>query len=383
MLEKCEMTKTVKIMFVTILLSLFAAKSGLADSSAYLTTMPVVGFHKPAKTFSLLDKDTEEIFYSPPSQYTLRRDRFARAYSGDGGSDSWDPYGTSHDIGLPAPNVFGWLDFKHFRIEAGNRGTLGAGRQTPSQSFGIGPMHGHGLAGWGNLGDQAPQINVIYQHKPLYLALGVSNSSAPALSKAEFNLDFGPRFHFVGGIESESITVLPNLTLMQTDADAFPNKEDDTVPAWVVEVPFSVHVGSFGAKLSAHYGINVGNVYQGLYHLSYAGQHADGRLYSDEEGALVDTKGYGGYFDLSFGAEPLTMHLIGGVQVVRNPEWRNDDSNTRWAAVVRMPYALNSYLLLSPELGYYAFGNDINVDPGEPKDLGSEWLGGVQFQFLF
>ncbi|MBI4773290.1 MAG: hypothetical protein HY788_03755 [Deltaproteobacteria bacterium] len=376
------MTKAVKIVFVTVLLLLLAAKGGVAGSSAHLTTRPVVGLHGAGTTLSLLDKDTRGTFYYPPGQYPLRWDRFVPGYPGDFESDSWDPYTTSYDVGASAPSLYGWPDFKHFHIEAGNRGTLGAGRQSPSQFFGIGAGRRNGPEGWGNAGDQAPRINVVFRHNPLYFAFGVSNRSLPGLPEEEFTLGFGPRFHLAGGIESERISVLPNLTLMQTEAEDLQSSED-TASAWVVEVPFSLHAGSIGARFSAHYGMNVGSVYRGLYNSSYAAKHADGRLYSGDEETLADTKGYGGYFDLSFGAKPLAMHFIGGVQVVRNPQWKDDDSNTRWAAVVRMPYALSSYLLLSPELGYYAFGNDVNVEPGQQKDLGAEWLGGVQFEFLF
>ena len=382
MLEESAMAKSAKIVFVLVVLSLFFAKAGFADASANLTTLPAIGFHGSQTGLTLLDKNIHETFYYVPSHYSLRWDRIMPGYPGDFDSDPWNSYNAFYDGGTLVPNVYGWLEFKHFRIEAGNRGTLGAGRQNPSQFLGIGPVLRYGLAGWGNIGDQAPQINVVFHHEPVYLALGVSNNSVFSLPDAELDLGLVPRFHLVGGIESDRITVLPNVTLMQTEVDDLPQK-DDTVPAWVVEVPFSVHAGSFGAKFSAHYGINVGNVYEGLYNLSYVGQHAHGKWQSDDEGAPVDTKGYGGYFDLSFGGEPLTMHIMGGVQVVKNRRWKNDDSNTRWAAVVRMPYALNSYLLLSPELGYYVFGNDVNVDPGEEKDLGSEWLGGIQFQFLF
>lgn len=278
--------------------------------------------------------------------------------------------------------LYGWYDFGPFRIEAGHTEPLGACRQNPTQLFGLGrAAHIIGI-GWGNIYDRTAQINLIYQGGPMYFAVGLSNDSPWGIFGDTVEYQWIPRFHIQGGVNTANFSVLPNLTFMQGEGEDTAN-EDSSVYGWVIEIPVKIQAGILGATISGHYGNNAGNVYSRYYNLSYGGQNANGNVQLTATGATEDTTCWGGYFDVSFGGQPVALHLIGGVQHVENDLWSNDDSNTRYMGVVRLAYSVTANFTLSPEFGYYVFGDDVNVAEGHDKDLGAEFLLGVQFQFVF
>jgi hypothetical protein len=277
--------------------------------------------------------------------------------------------------------LYGWYDFGNFRIEAGHTEPLGASRYNPTQLFGLGRALHIILAGWGNIYDRSAQANLIFQGGAFYLGVGLSENTVFGLWSGdgeEYN--YVPRVHLVAGMNSASFSILPNITFEQAEAKDT-NAKDSSAYAWVIEVPVSIQAGMFGVKVSGHYGQNVGTLYSAFYNLSYIGQNASGAVQSKADGGVEDTTCWGGYFDVSFGGKPLAVHLIGGIQHVENDAWISEDSNTRYAAVVRVPYSITGNFSLSPEIGYYNFGDDVNTETN--KDLGSEWMAGVQFQFVF
>jgi len=295
------------------------------------------------------------------------------------GSDTETSVGTAN---ANFRKLYGWYDFGNFRIEAGHTEPIGAARYNPTQLFGLGRALHIILAGWGNIYDRTAQANVIFQGGAFYAAFGVSTNDVFGIFDGGEEYNYVPRLHLQAGVNTASFSILPNVTFENAQAKDTPNK-DSSANAWVIEVPVSIKAGMFGVNFSGHWGYNVGTVYSRFYNLSYGGQNATGAVQVAADGGVEDTLCWGGYFDVSFGGKPLAVHLIGGVQHVENDLWENEDSNTRYAAVVRIPYAISGNFTLSPEVGYYDFGDDVNVPSGQNKDLGSEWLAGVQFQFVF
>lgn len=294
------------------------------------------------------------------------------------GSDTETSVGTAN---ANFRKLYGWYDFGNFRIEAGHTEPIGACRYNPTQLFGLGRALHIILAGWGNIYDRAAQANLIFQGGAFYLGVGLSTNNRFAIwdgDGEEYN--YVPRVHLVAGMNSASFSILPNITFEQAEADDTSAK-DSSAYAWVIEVPVSIQAGMFGVKVSGHYGQNVGTIYSRFYNLSYIGQNATGAVQTKADGEVEDTTCWGGYFDVSFGGKPLAVHLIGGVQHVENDSWQYEDSNTRFAAVVRVPYSITGNFSLSPEIAYYEYGDDVNVE--HDKDLGTEWMAGVQFQFVF
>ncbi len=278
--------------------------------------------------------------------------------------------------------LYGWYNFGPMTIEAGHTEPIGACRQNPTQLFGLGRAGKIIGIGFGNIYDRAAQVNLIYQGGPLYFAVGVSNTYPFGIFGTGEEYNVIPRVHLVGGFNSANFSVLPNVTFLHADAEDTPNK-DSSVFGWVVEVPVSIKAGMIGAKVSAHFGDNVGNLYRTYYNAGYSGHNASPNVQIDEDGGTESTFCWGGYFDVSFGGKPLAVHLIGGIQHVENDLWENDDENTRYMLVARVPYSISGNFTLSPEIGWYNFGDDVNVTEGGQKDLGSDLLVGVQFQFVF
>ncbi len=289
------------------------------------------------------------------------------------------------DVGFANANfrkLYGWYNFGPLTLEAGHTEPLGACRQNPTQLFGLGRALKILLVGFGNIYERAAQVNLIYQGGPMYFAAGVWTDSPFELWEDGEEYQYAPTVTLVGGMNTAAFSILPNFTLMHAEVEDTA-AADSKATAWVIEVPVSIQAGMIGAKLSGHYGKNVGNIFTRFYNLSYVGQHASTRAQAEPDGTVQDTTCWGGYFDVSFGGKPLAVHLMGGIQKVENDAWSNDDSNTRWAGVIRVPYSVTGAFTLSPEVGYYVFGDDVNVPAGGNKDLGKEWLAGVQFQFVF
>ncbi|MBI4776026.1 MAG: hypothetical protein HY788_17935 [Deltaproteobacteria bacterium] len=292
---------------------------------------------------------------------------------------------TETSIGFANANfrkLYGWYDFGNFRMEAGHTETLGAARYNPTQLFGLGRALHVILCGWGNIYDRAAQANLIFQSGGFYLAAGLSTNDRFGIfdgNGEEYN--YIPRVHLVAGVTTPTFSILPNLTFQQAEGKDTTNK-DSSAYAWVVEVPVSIKAGSFGIDLSGHWGYNVGTLYSQYYNLSYGGQNATGAVQVTPDGEVEDTLCWGGYFDASFGGNTIAVHLIAGVQHVENDVWEGEDSNTRYGIAVRIPYSISGSFTLSPEVGYYNHGDDVNVQESG-KDLGTDILAGVQFQFVF
>jgi len=293
------------------------------------------------------------------------------------GSDTETSIGTAN---ANFRKLYGWYDFGNFRIEAGHTEPLGACRINPTQLFGLGRALHIILAGWGNIYDRAAQANLIFQGGAFYAAAGVSTNDRFGIFGTGEEYNYVPRVQLQAGVNTATFSILPNFTFEQARGKDTPNK-DTSAYAWVIEVPVSIKAGMFGVNLSGHWGYNVGTAYARFYNLSYGGQNATGAIQVKADGGVENTLCWGGWFDVSFGGKPLELHLIGGIQHVQNDIWEHHDSNTRYAAVVRVPYAVSGNFTLSPEIGYYDYGDDVNKEGN--RDLGREWLAGVQFQFVF
>ncbi len=102
----------------------------------------------------------------------------------------------------------------------------------------------------------------------------------------------------------------------------------------------------------------------------------------DVNGAVKNTTGYNGFADLAFTAGAVTPHFYIGCDRAQNDDvYVGDKYNVRmmYGAAVNWKIADSFYIV--PEFTYYDYGKN-PLAPNNP-DLGKEWLGGVQFQFVF
>jgi hypothetical protein len=79
----------------------------------------------------------------------------------------------------------------------------------------------------------------------------------------------------------------------------------------------------------------------------------------------------------------VTPHLFFGYDQVQNTDaWTvGNDYNSRWMAGASAQLAISPNFNIVPEFAYYNYGDTPN-NIAKPS-LGTEWLAGMQFQFLF
>jgi len=141
-------------------------------------------------------------------------------------------------------------------------------------------------------------------------------------------------------------------------------------------LPVVVKAGAFTGTFQGMYGQNTGNVLalQSAYH-NY--QRAP-------NGTIKNTQTLAGFFDLAFTAGPVTPHFYVGYDKAQNDDFYGGDKyNNRMMYGVGVNWKVADNFYVVPEFTYYDYGKNPLVGVNNGKDLGKEWLGGVQFQFVF
>ena len=151
------------------------------------------------------------------------------------------------------------------------------------------------------------------------------------------------------------------------------NNPDDNLTSWGLVLPVVVKAGAFTGTFQAAYGINMGGILalQSPYH-----------SYQRVNGSIKNTTGYNGFFDLAFTAGAVTPHFYVGYDKAENTDaYVGDKYNDRMMYGVGVNWKITDNFYVVPEFTYYDYGKNPRL-PNNP-DLGAEWLGGVQFQFVF
>jgi hypothetical protein len=167
------------------------------------------------------------------------------------------------------------------------------------------------------------------------------------------------------------------------DLQQVPNgsQPDDNMTSWAVVLPVVVKAGAFTGTFQGLYGINTGSSVSPVGG-PLALQSTFHGYRRDVNGAVKNTTSYNAFADLAFTAGAVTPHFYIGWDKAQNDDvYVGDSSNTRmmYGAAVNWKIAESFYIV--PEFTYYDYGKN-PLNPNNP-DLGKEWLGGVQFQFVF
>ena len=157
---------------------------------------------------------------------------------------------------------------------------------------------------------------------------------------------------------------------------------DDNMTSWAVVLPVVVKAGAFTGTFQAPMGrtpVTALSPVGGLLALQSTFQGYRRAL----NGAIKNSTGWNGFFDLAFTAGAVTPHFYMGYDYARKrrlcglrQEQRPFDVSV-WASTGRSPTASTSFRN-SPTITMAR----TRSTPKNP-DLGTEWLGGVQFQFVF
>ena len=274
----------------------------------------------------------------------------------------------------------------------------------PGQNIGFSTSGGahFGLFGWGNIYDNRDtqirfsqevsktfgyDISLVQPH--YFYDNGVSGATASTtagaiqsygtfpLAAAKLRMNFG------------AVSLMPAGWVQYVKWDNLPatplnTTPDDNMTAWGLVLPVVVKAGAFVGTFQATYGQNQGNnasFINGT--LSAANPYSAYRRTIN--GAIKSTTGWNAFMDLAFTSGAVTPHFYMGYDKAINSDayglTGGDDFNQRTAIGASVSWKIADSFFLSPEFTYYNYGKNPTVK-GNP-DLGTEWVGGVQFQFVF
>ncbi len=151
---------------------------------------------------------------------------------------------------------------------------------------------------------------------------------------------------------------------------------DDNVTSWYGVLPIVVKVGGFTGTIQGGYGQNV------LAILS-SDQSSYDAYFRAANGQIKNTNVMNGFIDLAYTFGPATPHIYFGYDNAKNSdEWKvGDDNNTRMMYGATINYMITSNFFVIPEFTYYDYGKQPGV--ASRPDIGKEWIGGLQFRFVF
>jgi hypothetical protein len=287
--------------------------------------------------------------------------------------------GAHVEIGLKSTvgyrHVYGYWESGSFRLLAGNtdnwHGAAYWNNQKMSASSSL------DLKGWGKLwAPRRNQVQINWSQKKWGIQLALERSS-------EFDAAIGvdvyqsfPRASFSAQFKAEHFSTTPSLAFVRYDLEGVPSAGDDYLDAWAVILPLKFNFSSWEVIGELHHGQNVALGYSGYPSLA-------GPVFLPNA-KYEDTTVTGGYLDMAYKLESLTIALGLGFETFENDAWKNhlgyaEDTNTRKIIYLSFPYKLHRYLTLHPEVNFLDHGDN----PADGRDLGTEIMAGVLFRFVF
>lgn len=273
--------------------------------------------------------------------------------------------------------IYGWYTFGNCTFTAGkNDGSFVS--ILPFQNLGF-ENNNHVLGlGWGALyDDRSAQIrfsqNVskffsyqISLVQPFYTDLTVGGVNYDTIAKY-------PRIDAMMTMDWGTVRLTPAVTFANYYYDNNPPGYDTSANAWAVQLPVTVKAGAFTFAGQLGYAQNV---------FQYNLQSAFWRPQYDATGKVKNTTGLYGFADFAFTAGAVTPHFYIGYDAPENTDiYVGDKKNERVMYGIGVNWKLADNFFVVPEFTMYDYGKNPAL-PGNPS-LGKEWLGGIQFQFVF
>jgi hypothetical protein len=306
-------------------------------------------------------------------ELALGRDNIRSHDQGDNNS-AGDKYGA--DEYISTRKIYGFYKFGNCTLLAGK--TDGS-FWSPLLSQAMGLEHGNHVVGlgWGSLYDTR-EVQVRFTQdisKTMSWQVALVQPGTTDITVAGVNYDaysVFPRVDAMFTMGLGPVTLMPGGTWQLRKFDKLPSSFDAEVPTWYIQLPVKVRAGAFQGNFQVGYGQNL-NVFQlqSAYHQAYW-----------LGGKLKNTIGITALADVAFVAGPVTPHFFMGYDKAQNDDiYVGDKAVTRLMYGVGVDWMISPNFIVRPEFTYYDWGKNPNV-AGNP-DLGKEWIGGVQFAFVF
>ena len=172
-----------------------------------------------------------------------------------------------------------------------------------------------------------------------------------------------------------AVSLMPAGVVQYVKWNDLPGNADDNMTAWAVMLPVVVKAGAFTGTFQALYGQNLGGGPLGL-------QSSFWSYKRNQDLAIKNSTGWNGFMDLAFTAGAVTPHFYLGYDYVENDLFvGSDKNNMRSMYGVSVNWKIADSFYIAPEFTFYDYGKD-PTKINNPS-IGKEWLGGVQFQFVF
>jgi hypothetical protein len=169
------------------------------------------------------------------------------------------------------------------------------------------------------------------------------------------------------------VSLMPAGYYQSVKWENLPAGYDDNMTSWYTVLPVKVTAGAFTGIFQVGYGQNIA---------SPLALESGFQQYQRVAGKVKNTTGLNGFFDLAFNAGPVIPHLYVGYDKAENTDvYVGDKYNVRMMYGASVNWKIADSFYIVPEFTYYDYGKNPTVK-GNP-DIGKEWLGGVQFQFVF
>ncbi len=155
---------------------------------------------------------------------------------------------------------------------------------------------------------------------------------------------------------------------------------DDSYNTWAFVLPIKFTTGPFTLKFQGHYGVNFAGEFAPFYPFALTQPYRNGITTGD----IDDTTIYGGILAGEYQIGKVMVTGGVGYENFSNDAWSgkngySKDENVRMSAFIAVPYQFTKNFGVHPELSYFSYGDS----PSTGKDMGNEWLLGVQFRFVF
>ena len=272
--------------------------------------------------------------------------------------------------------LYGWYNFGNCQIQAGkNHGQLYS--VVPWQTMGVWEGHVYGF-GWGALYDQRNAQVRFTQNVTKEVGWQIAfvdpdqyaNATASPTNKSSYAIL--PQIDAKVMLNFGVVSLYPAFGYQNVQWDNTVNGADSNVASWIGILPVVVKVGGFTGTIQGSIGQNIP-----------AFTTFESYNYVLVGTSIKNTQAINGFVDLAYTFGPATPHIYFGYDNMKNSDaWTvGNNYNTRLMYGASINYMISPQFFVIPEFTYYDYGQLPNT-VGNP-DIGKEWIGGVQFRFVF
>ncbi len=299
--------------------------------------------------------------------------------------------------------AYGWWKVGNCKLYAGQTDNwLGSNTFAPLQYFGQTEAGKSMMTNWGHIyGGRNPQVGFQWESGMFGFQVALVQpgsekiASVPATQDVYANV---PRVDLALMFKSGGFLVQPGFGWSQLKMEGTTSGADDNYSSMIFILPVKFTAGPFTAKVEGHWGKNIDGEWSGnrLAALgtglssNTANQVLLGMPYIKSNGKIEDTDQIGGQVTAEYKILPVWTAAAGfGLERLNNDGWKQKVSNggagyandeyTRTGYFVALPYQVTKNFTVHPEFSYYNYGDN----PVNNKDYGTEWLAGLQLQFVF